>query len=290
MRPNDPPPGAWHAGVRAWTYQAAGNVYRVLDAMPGGQAAAWAAEACAPFETEGTRHPRADGLAIEVSAPPGSTAEGAAEVAAEVAAGVRIVNPDGSLAETSGNGVRIFARWLHDQGRVGRSSFVVDTGARRVRCTVTPERGTVTAEMGSVRALSANGVDRLHVGERAFAYVRVDAGNPHAVVPMTTEPSEATARRWGPAIERHPAFPHRTNVQFARAERPDTVHAVVWERGAGWTLASGSSACAVVAAFRQLGRVGDAVDVIMPGGTLRVALDGDRATLDGAVARITSSA
>lgn len=289
MRPGGPPRRTVPAGVRVWTYRAAGNVYRVLSAMPDGPTVAWAGELCAPLGSGhggGATHPRADGLAIEVPAPPAA----AGEVAAEVAAGVRIVNPDGSAAETSGNGVRIFARWLHDQGRVGASSFVIDTGARRVRCTVTPDRETVTAEMGSVRVLSRDVLSTVRVGERAFAYVRVDAGNPHAVVPVATEPDETMARRWGPAIERHPSFPHRTNVQFARAERTDTVRAVVWERGAGWTLASGSSACAVAAAFRHLGQVGDAVEVIMPGGTLRVTMDGDRATLDGVVARVTGSA
>lgn len=283
MRPDDPPQRTDHAGVRVWTYQAAGNVYRVLGAMPGGSAVAWAGRLCAPLVGEdGAVHPRADGLAIEVPARTQATGE--------VTAGVRIVNPDGSAAETSGNGVRIFARWLHDQGRVGASSFAVDTGARRIRCTVTPERETVTAEMGYVRVFSADVLSTVRVGQRAFAYVRVDAGNPHAVVPVATEPDEAMARRWGPAIERHPTFPHRTNVQFARVERADTVRAVVWERGAGWTLASGSSACAVVAAFRHLGHVGDAADVIMPGGTLRVTLDGDRATLEGAVVPVTRSA
>lgn len=283
MRPDDAPHRTVHAGARVWTYQAAGNVYRVLGAMPGGPAVAWAGELCAPLDAgDGAMHLRADGLAIEVPAHPGS--------AAGVVAGVRIVNPDGSPAETSGNGVRIFARWLHDQGRVGASPLVLDTGARRVRCTVTPERGTVTAQMGSVRVLSRDALTTVRVGERAFACVRVDAGNPHAVVPVLAEPDEAMARRWGPAIERHPFFPQRTNVQFARSDRAGAVRAVVWERGAGWTLASGSSACAVAAAFRHLGRVGDAVDVIMPGGTLRVTLDGDRATLGGAVARVTSSA
>ena len=279
MSPDEPPRGGGHEGARIWTYRAAGNVYRVLDAVPAGPPSAWARRLCAPLDVGGTVHPRADGLAIEVTAASGASALDVASV--------RIVNPDGSVAETSGNGVRIFARWLHDQGRVGREAFVVDTGTRRVRCTVVPERGTVTAEMGPVRVLSREALSTVHVGKRAFAYVRVDAGNPHAVVPVATEPSEAMARRWGPAIERHPSFPDRTNVQFARAVRPDAVRAVVWERGAGWTLASGSSACAVAAAFRRLGQVGDAVEVIMPGGTLGVVLDGDRATLRGAVDRVT---
>ena len=279
MSPGDGPDRTGHGGARVWTYRAAGNVYRVLDALPDGPTTAWAGELCAPLDLGERVHARADGLAIEVPVPSGADGD--------VVAGVRIVNPDGSMAETSGNGVRIFARWLHDQGRVGRGSFVVDTGARRVRCTVGPDGATVTAEMGSVRVLSRAALATVRVGERAFAYVRVDAGNPHAVVPVATEPSEAMARRWGPAIERHPSFPHRTNVQFARAERADAVRAVVWERGAGWTLSSGSSACAVAAAFRHLARVGDTVEVIMPGGTLRVALDGDRATLRGAVDRVT---
>lgn len=119
-------------------------------------------------------------------------------------------------------------------------------------------------------------------------YLAVNVGDPHAVVPIRdVDPDEAEARRLGPAIETHAAFPARTNVQLARVVARDEVRAQVWERGAGWTPASGSSACAVAAAFRRLERVDARVRVVMPGGTHTVTLEPDgAATLEGAVAPV----
>jgi diaminopimelate epimerase len=99
------------------------------------------------------------------------------------------------------------------------------------------------------------------------------------------------ARRWGPAIERDPRFPERTNVQFVQVVAHDRLEGEVWERGAGYTLASGSSACAAAAALCRLGRCSPDVTVSMPGGDLRIEVDPDFAvTQAGPVAATASGA
>lgn len=182
--------------------------------------------------------------------------------------GVRIWNPDGSVAEKSGNGLRIFARWLHTE-RGAPARFTVWTGTHRVVCEV--GRDDVTVEMGSA---VARPLDLLLDGERLDA-VGIDLGNPHCVL-FRDEPLDGLPwRAWGRGLEVHPAFPNRTNVQIARIVGERAVEARIWERGAGETLASGSSACAVVAAAVATGRipVGTA-EVRMPGGSLTVDVDG----------------
>lgn len=261
--------------MRFWKYQATGNAYTVVEAGPRGEDG-WAALArrlCDPRLGVG-----GDGVLLSVPAPAGADAA------------VRILNPDGSLAEISGNGLRIFARWLRDRGRVGGEAFRVDTGARTATCRVAEDGASATVGMGRVQVRDGpNGPFReLRMPGGTVRYLAVDAGNPHAVVASDdADPNEAEARRLGPTIETHPDFPTRTNVQLARVVARDEVHAQVWERGAGWTPASGSSACAVAAAFRRLGRVDARVRVVMPGGTLTVTLDGDgAATLEGGVAAV----
>jgi diaminopimelate epimerase len=86
---------------------------------------------------------------------------------------------------------------------------------------------------------------------------------------------EATARKYGPLAENHAQFPRRTNVQLVRVRDRSTVEALIWERGAGWTLSSGSSSCAVAAACVRAGLTDRAVKVVMPGGTLDVIVHDD---------------
>ena len=102
----------------------------------------------------------------------------------------------------------------------------------------------------------------------------MSVGNPHCVV-FVEDPARVDLPRLGPALERHPLFPRRTNVQFARVEAPDRVRIRIWERGAGETLASGSSACAVAAACARLGYTRGAVTVCMDGGALGVEVGDD---------------
>ena len=176
---------------------------------------------------------------------------------------VAIVNPDGSLAEMSGNGTRIAGAWLmertgHDLARVHVGPRVVDV--RRIG------GGLYESELGEVEVFPPERIEGLEV-------VRVSVGNPHAVV--LGDPNELP--RIGPLLETHPRFPERTNVQVARIEGPGEVSARVWERGVGETTASGSSAVAVAAATHGEGEV----LVRFPGGDLRVDLHDGRATLIG---------
>ncbi len=191
--------------------------------------------------------------------------------------GVRIWNPDGSIAEKSGNGLRIFARWLHSL-RGAKDTFTIWTGHDVVRCTCNPE--TIRVQMGRYTAEP----EPLAFGGHTRSVVVVDVGNPHCV---WFEDGNATLdshpwRAWGSILESHPRFPKHTNVQFAKVLAPDRIEARIWERGAGETQASGSSTCAIVAAAFRTDRIpGPSAQVIMPGGTLDVVLDGDRVGLEG---------
>jgi len=111
----------------------------------------------------------------------------------------------------------------------------------------------------------------------------LSVGNPHCVL-FPGEVSPAATRRLGPEIERHPTFPQRVNVQLVKVLGRRSIRIEIWERGAGYTLASGSSSCAAAAACRRLGLVGDRVSVLMPGGSLDVAFSaGGRILLTGPV-------
>jgi diaminopimelate epimerase len=182
--------------------------------------------------------------------------------------GVRIFNPDGSEAEKSGNGIRIFARWLVSTGRSASTSFVVETLGGEVPVEV--DDHIVTAAMGT--PVFRDDLTILDVGGQRLDVVALSIGNPHCVLPRP-ELDVAELRQLGPLVEHHPAFPRRTNVQLARARARDRVELLIWERGAGETRASGSSSCAVFAALHHLGQVDRAVTAAMPGGELDLRLD-----------------
>ena len=197
--------------------------------------------------------------------------------------GLRIFNPDGSEAEKSGNGLRIFAKYLYDHGRTKKTAFTVETKGGVVECQCHLAAGrvaSVTVEMGraTFRApdIPMNGPDRevvgvpLQVNDHFLKVTAVSVGNPHCVV-FTDKLDEAEAKRLGPLIERHPAFPNRTNVQFAKLLGRNRLQILIWERGAGYTLASGSSSCgAASAAVKNHLCDHGPVTVVMPGGELTV--------------------
>ena len=180
---------------------------------------------------------------------------------------IAIWNPDGSRAEMSGNGTRIAARWLAE--RSGAATVFVRVGPREVAARMLDD-GLVEQDMGEVVVAEPEEVDGIRL-------TAVDVGNPHAVV--EGDPAEIT--RLGPLLEVHERFPRRTNVQVARVAGDGRIEARVWERGAGETASSGSSAVAVAAAFRL-----SPVVVSFPGGDLSVRLDGGRAFLTGPAVRI----
>ncbi|MGN6798460.1 MAG: diaminopimelate epimerase [Gaiellaceae bacterium] len=171
---------------------------------------------------------------------------------------IEIWNPDGSRAEMSGNGTRIAARWH------GGDVVTVRVGPREVRAELRAD-GLVEQDLGEVTVSAPEEV-------AGIPLVAVDVGNPHAVV----EADPAELPRIGPLLETHPRFPRRTNVQVARRVGPGEIEARVWERGAGETASSGTSAVAVAAAFGM-----EPVTVRFPGGPLEVRFDGARAFLAG---------
>lgn len=193
--------------------------------------------------------------------------------------GLRILNPDGTEAEKSGNGLRIFARHLHDQGLLpAGSSATVWTLGGVITCSVgTDPAKTVTVDMGIVTFPDGPAGRRLEVKGRLYTVHAADIGNPHCVVPLPVI-SAAVAKETGSVLETHPHFlPAKTNVQFLRVIDRSTIALEIWERGAGYTLASGSSASASVAVARRLGLCDRNVTVRMPGGVLAVTVGDDYA-------------
>jgi len=227
-------------------YQALGNDYLVVDQRPRFEAALRAATALCD------RHlgPGADGLLL----------------LDPVAGQMRVINPDGSEAEKSGNGLRIGAAHLvlaHGYREAFKILMPAGPAAVRVLAVEGPE---VTSEVDIGVPLLGAPVRLDPPGVQATP---VDVGNPHCVVfgqPVTPE----RCRQLGPVLEHHPWFPDRTNVQLAEAPDRATVHIEIWERGAGYTLTSGTSAAAAAAACMAAGLVGEQVTVVMPGGTLLV--------------------
>jgi diaminopimelate epimerase len=192
--------------------------------------------------------------------------------------GVRIYNPDGSEAEKSGNGLRIFARFLHDAGRTRRLRFTVETRGGVVAVELTRDRrGDASRARIAMGRASVRPVDRpIRVGTRRLRFTGVSIGNPHCVVFRSGRAwTLRELRELGPRLETHASFPRRTNVQLARVRGLHRVELLVWERGAGETQASGSSACAVVSAGVRLGLLRSPVRAVMPGGSLDVEVSDD---------------
>jgi diaminopimelate epimerase len=210
---------------------------------------------------------------------------------------LEIYNPDGSPAEKSGNGLRIFSRWLWDQGLVRQEPFTIRTAGGLVTAQVHAGGGAVTVAMGRASfdsaAIPVLGERREVVDERMeiagvlLTYCAVSMGNPHCVV-LRPKARSDEAFAWGPHIEHEPRFPNRTNVQFLEVLDRENLRIEIWERGAGYTLASGSSSCAAAAAACRMGLCERAVQVHNPGGVLRVCMAEDYSiTLSGPVARVS---
>jgi len=186
---------------------------------------------------------------------------------------VRILNPDGSEAEKSGNGLRIFAKFLYDHGYTRKSEFTIHTlgGGVRAKLILDGERCiAVRVDMG--RAVIDRKLTRLEVAGQMLNVTSLSVGNPHCVT-IVEDLAKVDLTKLGPLIENHPAFPNRTNVQFATVLNRANVRALIWERGAGHTLASGSSSCAVAAACYDRKLVDGNVTVHMEGGDLLIELD-----------------
>jgi diaminopimelate epimerase len=197
---------------------------------------------------------------------------------------LRIFNPDGSEAEKSGNGLRIFSRYLWDKKLARQNQFTLETPGGLVQIEVMDGGKIVRVEMGRVSFWSDKipvaGPRRevinepIHLRGQQFTFCAATIGNPHCVLPLS-KISADLAKQMGPLLETHLRFPNRTNVQFMKVLDRNNIQIEIWERGAGYTLASGSSSSAAAAVAHRLGLCDRDISVHMPGGKIQIKIGDD---------------
>lgn len=198
---------------------------------------------------------------------------------------LRIFNPDGSEAEKSGNGIRIFSRYLFDAGYLKANKFYLDTLGGKVHVELLDSKANkIRVDMGPVTfyssAIPMAGTHRevireeLDLNGQKFTMNCLSIGNPHCVIVLDAI-SQELAEKIGPKIENHPLFPNRINVQLLKVLDRNNIKIEIWERGAGYTLASGSSSCAAASAAFKLGLVDGDLNVHMPGGIININIGHD---------------
>lgn len=209
---------------------------------------------------------------------------------------LRIFNPDGSEAEKSGNGVRIFSRFLWDLGYINDEEIEIRTPGGPVGAIVHKRGDQVTVRLGKASFFSSRipvtGPPRevleepIEAAGRKYRFSAVSLGNPHCVI-VRPEVSREETIAAGPVLENDPRFPNRTNVQFVRVVDRETLEIEIWERGAGYTLSSGTSSGAAAAVARKLGLCGPNLRVTMPGGDVTVEIGPEfEVTLTGPVTSV----
>jgi diaminopimelate epimerase len=195
---------------------------------------------------------------------------------------MRMFNADGSEAEMCGNGIRCVAKYVYDHGLVRKPTLTIETGRGLLQLELQVRDGTVqqvTVDMGQP-ILEAVKIPTnlpgnppvnvsLVVPDPTLQVTCVSMGNPHCIT-YVEEITDFLVHGVGPRVERHAAFPRRTNVEFVRVNRPDDVTMRVWERGSGETLACGTGACAVAVAGVLTGRTQRRVTAHLPGGELQL--------------------
>ena len=195
---------------------------------------------------------------------------------------VRIFNPDGSEAEKSGNGLRIFAKYLYENKYVDKKNFTIGTSGGNVEAYIEDdEANLIKINMGKTTFISTEipvkGEEREVVNEELqingveYRMTCLSIGNPHCVIPID-EVAEEKAKELGPKVENNDMFPNRINMQLMKIIDRANIEIRIWERGAGYTLASGSSSCAAAGAAYKLGMVDNKISVKMPGGNLLVEI------------------
>ena len=193
---------------------------------------------------------------------------------------VRIFNPDGSEAEKSGNGIRIFSRYLKDAGYIKEDNYTLTTNAGETQITFLDETGNrMRVDMGypefQAEKIPAVGFGEEITNEAIFFCDNfynatcVSMGNPNCVI-LLEEVNAQKAMQLGPYVENSKYFPNRINMQLCRVLDRENIQIEIYERGAGYTYASGTGACAAAAASHRLGLVGDQVTVHMKGGELAI--------------------
>jgi diaminopimelate epimerase len=234
--------------------------------------------------------------------------------------GLKIFNPDGSKAEVSGNGLRIFCKYVFDYGLIKRRDFIVKIWPRKIKdkpllrqCKIDElENGkarVITIDMGypEFRCDKIPVISNYEISQSEMFYIKgnrkpieincVSVGNPHCTIIKEVEGKRelynrpymvSQIKKYGPIIEKSKnKFPDKINIQYARVVNREEVEILIWERGAGYTLASGSSSCAVASILRKLDKINEKVKIRMMGGELKIAIDNDgRITMTGEVKQI----
>lgn len=180
---------------------------------------------------------------------------------------MRIFNPDGSEPEMCGNGIRCFAKYVYEKDKLKCDVISVETLAGIIVPAIIEDNGVVSGievDMGAPRKIQET---RYKI--QNFEIWEVNMGNPHAVI-FTDDLSAINLSEIGPQIENHANFPNRTNVEFVKVISKTEIEIIVWERGAGATLACGTGACASVVAASLAGLTGRKVLVHLPGGDLNI--------------------
>ncbi len=260
-------------------YEGLGNDFIVVRAAAESDVSVqWARQVC-----DRRRGIGADGVLVILPASAQAALTG-------VHARMRVINADGSIAEMCGNGLRCAALQVALARGIESGELAIETDAGVLRCAIDRhgDEAVVLADMGAVRVLGD--VELEAAGERV-SLTKVDAGNPHAVAFRAV--TRAAFERLGPPLSSSPAFERGANIEFVSLNpRSDRValDVLVWERGAGPTLACGTGACAAVAAARHKGIIaGDgAVVVNLPGGAIEISFDlrSGRATQRGPARRV----
>jgi len=199
--------------------------------------------------------------------------------------GVKIFNPDGSEAEKSGNGIRIFAKYLFDQGYLKEDSFILETlGGKVMVSRNNPKAENFTVSMGNlvfqsnlipVKGLKREVInEKLKLDDKVFRINCVSIGNPHCVI-ICDRIDKAEVLKFGPKIERNNLFPNKINVEFVKILGRNKIQMEVWERGVGYTLACGTGSCAAAGMCYKLGLCNQRIKVIMPGGIIDIEISKD---------------
>jgi len=202
--------------------------------------------------------------------------------------GLKIYNPDGSEAEKSGNGLRIFCKYIYDYGFIKKKDFTIETPGGIVQGHIEEalngKAKMVRVDMGKAIFKSAQiptlldkdefDDELITVEDKAYHVNCVSVGNPHCVI-LVDRLDADEIKKYGPLLENHPLFPNRINVQFAKPISRNEVEVLIWERGAGYTQASGSSSCAVACILKKKGLMDGEMTVKMLGGSLKIRIDED---------------
>ena len=205
---------------------------------------------------------------------------------------MRVYNPDGSEAEMSGNGIRLFAKFVIDRKIAGptEDGLTIQTGggvrtvwptmeadkmvaakvAMGVPTFVPSEIPVDTTQTGDLEIVKSYPID---ANGRQLEVTCLAVGNPHAVVVMDDSVEEFPLVEVGPHVENHPLFPNRINFEIVNVIDRSKIRARIFERGAGETMSSGTGSTASASAARAHGLVDDEVDVVVDGGVLRISWD-----------------